>query len=307
MQGIQSASADGIMSHSATIAHHPLSQTLSTFRQTHPLQSISMVRTSWTYYDTGGDKFPLLLLHGGGGFAEAMFPQIMGLAERHRVIAPNIPATLHQFDDVINGLSILLNALNIEKIHLYGISLGGHIAQVFIRRQFDRIQDMILSHTAIPCEHLAQKSAMQKNLLRMYPSSILIPMFKRNTRNQITSASVSISDEEREFWIDYFDGQYDNLITKRHILSRAHLMSEYFQQFAFTSSDLNYWEGRQLILESSHDDVYEEGDRGALIAMYPRTWTHTFEGYPHLATILAHQETVEIIIDFLAGGAYGRL
>lgn len=279
-------------------------QDLNEFRESYPLCSIPIQTHQWETYDTGGTGFPLLLLHGGGGQAEAIFPQIRMLAKHFRIIAPNIPPQIKTMEAVIDGLSTLLNALDIEKIHLYGISLGGHIAQIFIRKYYSRVCDMILSHTAIPCEHLAQKTLMQYQMLRFYPTPLLSRIFKQATRNNISTCPVNLLKSELDFWQNYFDEQYDSIITKSHIMSRAAMMSDYFRNFTFRSSDLNYWDGRLLIIESSHDDVYEEGDRGALLAMYSRAWIHTFEGYTHLATILAYQQSSELVLNFFEGGRH---
>jgi len=282
-------------------------QALDDFRKSYPLQPVPIQNMDWTVYDTGGTSAPLLILHGGGGQAEALFPQIMLLAQQFRVIAPNIPSQIKTIDQAIDGLSTLLNALDMNKVYLYGISLGGHIAQIFIRRHYARVQDMVLSHTAIPCEHLAQKTAMQYRMLQMYPSKLLSVMFKRATRNNIANFPANLSNHETQFWQQYFDEQYETVITKSTIVSRAAMMSDYFRQFTFHASDLNYWDGRTLIIESSHDEIYEEGDRGALLTMYSRAWMHTFEGYTHLATILAHQQSAELVADFLRGDAYDHI
>jgi len=277
---------------------------LQYFRDTYPLQMLPIGGRDWTYYDTGGTRFPLLLLSGGGGQAEAMFPQIHSLSKQYRLIVPNVPVDIKQMADVVDGLSTLLNALEIQQIHLYGISFGGLVAQIFIRKYYDRVRDCVLSHTAIPTEQLAQKTNMQYRMLQLYPSGLITRMFKYTTRQQIEACPVNIPDDERDFWQSYFDAQYDGEITKAQIVSRAGIARDYFSQFTFHSPDLNYWQGRMLIIESSADDVYDDGTRGAVLAMYTRAWIHTFEGYTHLATILAHRQSAELVTDFFKGDAY---
>jgi len=279
-------------------------QNLIDFRELYPLQTISIGQMDWTYYDTEGDRFPLLLLSGGGGQAEAMFPQIGALADEFRVIAPNVPTGVRSMEDVVDGLSTLMNALDVKQANLYGVSLGGHIAQIFIRKHYGRVRDCVLSHTAIPTEQLAQKTTMQYRMLQFYPSALMTRMFKHTIQQQIDTCPVNIPETERQFWKDYFEQQYDDDITKGQIVSRARIARDYFNQFTFHGTDLNYWQGRMLIIESSRDDVYDEGERGALLAMYSRAWIHTFEGYTHLSTILAHRQLAELVIDFFKGDAY---
>jgi hypothetical protein len=54
-----------------------------------------------------------------------------------------------------------------------------------------------------------------------------------------------------------------------------------------------------LIIQSSADDVIGEGDRGALLGMYSRAYVQTLEGYDHLAPILAADELLSSITNFL--------
>ncbi len=283
---------------------HSISKKLTDFRNACPLKTIPIQDKQWTFYDTEGELEPLLMLSGGGGLAESFFPQILALSSGFRVIAPNIPTKLKSMEQVIDGLSTLLNALEIPKIHVYGASLGGHIAQIFIRKHYARVGDVILSHTAIPTEKLATKTQMQYRLLQMYPSMIIKRMFKQSIQTAIANSPIKIRDEERDFWMNYFAEQYQNSIMKSHIVSRAGIARDYFQNFTFHSSDLNYWDGRMLIVESAQDELYDEGERGALISMYPRAWIHTFDASTHLATILAHQQSNELVAGFLKGDAY---
>lgn len=282
-------------------------QKLKNFRNVYPLNTIPIQDNLWTFYDTGGELPPLMILNGGGGLAESFFPQILGLSAQFRVIAPNIPHQLKSMEQVIDGLSTLLNALEIPRTHIYGASLGGHIAQVFIRKHYARVRDVILSHTAIPTEKLATKTQMQYRMLQVYPSFFIKRIFEQSIRIAIENSPVDIDDRERSFWLTYFDLQYLNRITKSHIVSRAAIARDYFKNFTFHSSDLSYWDGRILILESAQDELYDEGERGALISMYPRAWIHTFDDYTHLATILAYRQSNDLIAGFLRGDAYENI
>jgi pimeloyl-ACP methyl ester carboxylesterase len=90
--------------------------------------------------DSGGAGMPLLLIH-GGGTSRAVFDLQMQsqLAERHRLIALDLPGhgessdardpafgyTMPGFATVV---SEVLDTLGIERLAVFGWSLGGHIA-----------------------------------------------------------------------------------------------------------------------------------------------------------------------------------
>jgi pimeloyl-ACP methyl ester carboxylesterase len=103
------------MTETAMTTSNRYQQDLYDFRESYPHRSSPIQTHNWESYDTGGAGFPLLLLHGGGGQAEAIFPQIRILSKHFRVIAPNIPPQIKTMEAVIDGLSTLLNALDIEK------------------------------------------------------------------------------------------------------------------------------------------------------------------------------------------------
>lgn len=90
--------------------------------------------------DSGGNGFPLLLLH-GSGTSRAVFEMQMAsqLAERHRLIALDLPGhgessdardpafgyTMPGFATVVTEV---LDELGIERFAVFGWSLGGHVA-----------------------------------------------------------------------------------------------------------------------------------------------------------------------------------
>ncbi len=90
------------------------------------------------YYEIQGKGDPLILLHALGlDGTTCFFRQIPGLAKEYRVIAidnrgsgrsdkPSIP---YSMDMMAKDAAELLGALDIRKAHIYGISMGGMIAQ----------------------------------------------------------------------------------------------------------------------------------------------------------------------------------
>jgi 3-oxoadipate enol-lactonase len=107
----------------------------------------------------GGDPAspPLLMLHSLGTNTHVWDFQTEVLAARYRVIRPDLrghglttvtpgPYTLEQMArDVI----ALLDALNVAKAHVVGLSIGGMIAQVLAHQAPDRVGGLILCDTAM--------------------------------------------------------------------------------------------------------------------------------------------------------------
>ncbi|WP_404301320.1 alpha/beta fold hydrolase [Alicycliphilus denitrificans] len=112
------------------------------------------IRTN--YHDSGGDKPPVLLIHGSGPgvSAWANWRLVMpALAEQARVVAPDMvgfgyterPAGQHcDMDTWVRQAVGLLDALGIEKTDLVGNSFGGALALALAIRHPERVRRLVL-------------------------------------------------------------------------------------------------------------------------------------------------------------------
>jgi len=107
------------------------------------------------YYEVHGAGEPLLLIMGLGANATAWEMQITELRRHFQIIAydnrgagrsdkPNEPYSMVQMAEDAAGL---LDALGIASAHVFGMSMGGMIAQEFVLRHPDRVQSLILGAT----------------------------------------------------------------------------------------------------------------------------------------------------------------
>jgi pimeloyl-ACP methyl ester carboxylesterase len=98
-----------------------------------------------------GDGAPLLFLHGGNGFYPAQ-PYVRLLARRRRVIAPShpgfgrseMPDWLDTPDDIAHIYLELLDRLNLQRVDLAGVSLGGWIAAEMASKSPERFRKLVL-------------------------------------------------------------------------------------------------------------------------------------------------------------------
>lgn len=100
------------------------------------------------------EELPLLFLHGVGSDKSIWRPQLSEFGHRQHVIAADYPgygdSDFHpdaSRDDFAHAMLALLDAKNIERAHICGLSLGGVIAMAMAALAPDRVASLILADT----------------------------------------------------------------------------------------------------------------------------------------------------------------
>ena len=116
------------------------------------------------YWTSGPDTSPtLVLLHGATLDHGAWDRQVDALNSRYRLVVPDLrghgastgPAQF-TFEDAVGDIVALLGHLDLERIGLVGLSLGGNIAQEIVHRDPGRIAAMVVADST--CNTAARHS-----------------------------------------------------------------------------------------------------------------------------------------------------
>lgn len=107
------------------------------------------------YEDTGGSGAPLLLVHGFPLDRTLWAPQVKGLRDMARVIAPDLrgmgesglPSGDVTVDAYADDLAALLDSLGVKSAIVAGLSMGGYIAFAFYRKFPARVRGLLLANT----------------------------------------------------------------------------------------------------------------------------------------------------------------
>jgi pimeloyl-ACP methyl ester carboxylesterase len=133
-----------------------------------------------------GKGEPLVLLHGLGASKISWLPLMQGLADRHRVVVPDLPG--HGESDkprsdysprfYAHAVRCLLDAVEVDRAVVVGNSMGGRIGLELALRSPNRVGGLVLLDAAIP--GLAWRYVM--GLTRVFPTgfgAVSIPLRRR--------------------------------------------------------------------------------------------------------------------------------
>ena len=140
-------------------------------------------------YEIHGEGYPLILLHGFAMYKEFWKWQIRELSKEFKIITLDTrgcgktdhPVEPFSMEELADDIKVLLDFLQIEKIHLGGHSFGGNIAQQFALKYPKRLKKLVLMSTFanIP---------LDKSGLDMYK------------RSQLSNYEAKVEDPEKAFW-----------------------------------------------------------------------------------------------------------
>ncbi|WP_101296589.1 alpha/beta fold hydrolase [Halegenticoccus soli] len=145
-----------------------------------------------TYYERRGRGHPLVLVHGAWTDHRMWARQVETLADEYDVVAYDVRGhgrtggsadQRYSVELLAADLKALVDALNLDRPYVCGLSLGGMIAQTYAVRYADRIGALVLADTAVSTR-LTRRDAVL---------SLLLPKWA-------TAAAVRLLGPER--WVD---------------------------------------------------------------------------------------------------------
>ncbi len=276
------------------------------FHRTNKSRDVLVSHAMWEYFIGGTrNKEVILVIHGGGGTAESLFRYIMAFEDNYQVIAPTIPSNVSTVEDAMNGIEAVLDSEAVEKVHIFGVSMGGMIGQCLVRRHPEKMLTLTLFHSMLPSKDYAGKFRKRSFVLSLSPRWFITASGRRWMKKQIRKEAVNAAPGEEDFWLSYFDKFYrSDIATKEYFVSRSRILVDYYQNYRFNPDDLIDWPGRIFIIESENDQIVNQQEREKLKQMYPKARVHTFRGAGHLGGGLFNVETtVSMVKDFLAVSA----
>ena len=254
------------------------------------------------YYEVHGEGEPLLLIMGYGDSAEQWFCQITDLCMEYRVVAfdnrgagrsdkPDIPYTMEMMAGDIAGL---LDALAIDAAHVYGISMGGMIAQEFALRYPERVLSLILGCTMCGGTHaiLPDQEAMTfpfdvERAKRLTPDEMAKEMLPFMYTQEFIDNNPDIVDQYIAKLVEYFPPPHG-------FIRQAEAMMGHD-----TYDRLPQIKAPTLVITGTADRLVPVENSKILASLIPNDELVILKNIGHGFFIEAADEANEAILDFL--------
>ena len=113
------------------------------------MESTVLESGKYKYLDEGTGE-PLVILHGLFGALSNFESVREQFSKRFRVLTPmlpiyDLPLRKTSAKEIAKHIKDFVDELNLEKVHLLGNSLGGHVALIFTKNHLDRVASMTLT------------------------------------------------------------------------------------------------------------------------------------------------------------------
>lgn len=197
------------------------SQEYQSFRSTVPRRKViveASTEKSWTIYDAGprNVRCPLICLPPVSGTGDVFFKQILSLSSvGYRVISVEYPVYWN-YNEWIEGMKKLLDYLKLDKVHFFGASLGGFLAQKFA----EATSNSPRTCSIVMCNSFADTSVFeQTSVAYLYwamPGFYLKKMVMENFTTKEVDADIA---DSIDFMVENLDGLDRSALASRLTLN----------------------------------------------------------------------------------------
>jgi pimeloyl-ACP methyl ester carboxylesterase len=251
------------------------------------------------FYDVEGDDgAPTLLLIRGLARSARYWGEVARIFARdHRVVVfdnrgvGHSDATLPPYSTSLmaDDAAAVLDALNIERAHVFGMSLGGMIAQMVALRHANRVDRLVLGCTT-PGGRRAESSSM-KVLARMVRSGMLPPAagVRRVAPLLLSRETIEQRSEVLDEWIE---------IASSERKSRRGLFGQLLAG-ARHDADVGGIRARTLVLTGDADRLIPPENSRLLAELIPNSELVMLEGVGHDFTSDRPEQSADVVGAFL--------
>lgn len=251
------------------------------------------------HYETYGQGEPLVLIMGLGGGSSLWWRQVDFFSPEYRVVVydsrgvgrTDKPDTPYSMDMLVGDAAGLLERLGIASAHIYGVSMGGMVAQELALRYPELVSSLVLGATTCGGGHAAMPS--QETLQKLFGIMTLSPEEAVKVATSVTFSPTFIErhpDKINDWLIKGAESPPSPMGFKRQAEAAA----------GFDTYDrLPQIRVPTLILAGTADQLIPSDNSRILASRIPNAKLVLFEGAGHGYLWEAEEEANRTVHDFL--------
>lgn len=260
-----------------------------------------MVAGKAVHYQLGGQgDRTIVILPGTTGRAANYFMYFNSLGRDFKVLSLNYPL-VDSVEEAADMVEAVVASENLNDCIVVGHSVGGIVAQEWVRKYPNRVKGMVLLHTygktaAVP------KIAIQGHLLentRLVRSfrSFKYSFFRKGFAKRISSGITNSDVEDKFFW-GAFTQEIFVMSTPEEMKSNFGMMLYFWQKMIFKSEEFEPWKGKTLIIESEIDKDGKRPEKEALLTLFPSTESLILHGSSNMSIVRNLDQLINAISAF---------
>lgn len=272
-------------------------QNFQQFKETHQRKQLDYKGLLVEYLCCGQGERAILLPPGGFGILppEYGFRSIMHFEKNYKVIAPDVPGVRY-LDEAIAILNRILDSEGIDNVIVVGGSGAGITAQAYFKRNFARVESLVLYNTFGPKKERNKRAGLW--IVRIFPGFILQPLFMKKLSG-LAAAEVPPEAKERiGFNVALLKEMFSTKFNKKAMLSALKLAFEFNEKDEYKSEDFKEWTGKVLVITAEDDPYFKDTDD--LMKNLPNAELYAFpKGVGHMAPLIYPDKFFGMIDQFL--------
>jgi pimeloyl-ACP methyl ester carboxylesterase len=255
-------------------------------------------------YEIRGNGDPLALIMGfsgsGRGWGE---PFLSGIEKRYRTVVidnrgtgesdkPDAPWTMTTMAD---DIAAVLDHAKIPRAHIYGISMGGMIAQEFALKHAGRVHGLVLGCTACGMQHSAPNDP--ENVAKLMPDPSLSPEDQARRAFSVACGTAFLNSKHGQ---DFINQQIADMgkypVTPLHTYARQFGAIQGWDSY----DQLGQIKAPTMIIHGDDDRLLPHANAEILQKRIPGSKVHILKGIGHMFFWEAPEESVRVPADFIA-------
>ena len=256
-------------------------------------------------YEVRGNGAPVALIMGFSGSGRAWSERFLSMMEKQFKLVvmdnrgtgesdkPDVAWTLR---DMADDVAAVLDHAKLPKTHIYGISMGGMIAQEYTLAYPNRVDRLVLGCTNCGMSHSIP--GKPEDVAKLMPQPGMSPTEAAKAAFSVACGKAFVASEAGQKFIDeQLEDAAKYPITPQHTFMRQFGAISGFDSYA----RLGEIKKPTLVIHGDDDAILPVQNADVLAGAIAGSRKHILKGIGHMFFWEAPQETVKVSSEFLAG------